>query len=66
MREVETVQPLAPLPNFRQDIPSYAAINQRQRNYLPRTSDHEIQALDEPTGHVVVTVELDVLAARGA
>src|SRR6476661_9705581 len=35
MREVETVQPLAPPPSFRQDFPSYAAFNQRQRNYLP-------------------------------
>jgi hypothetical protein len=34
-----------------------------QRN---RPSDHKIQALDEPTGHIAVTIELDVLAARGA
>src|ERR1700722_7587864 len=68
MREVETVQPLAPLPNFGKTINStrFSTAGQGQSIPIGRWSDHEIEMLDYARTDFCVTVEFNVGRVVGA
>src|SRR5437588_11545220 len=68
MREVETVQPLASPPNFGRTIHDTPLSTRGNEITFPAgtRSDHKVQVLDDPGGHVFVSSELAVLGARGA
>ena len=67
MREVETFQPLASPPTFGRTIYGTPCPTSGNgiifRAWL--RSDHKVQVLDDPGGHVFIAAEFDVLAARG-
>jgi hypothetical protein len=68
MREVETVQPLAPLPNSGKTIHSTRFSTAAQGRFIPtgRRSDHEIDMLDDARTDCRVAVELDTVRVVGA
>ena len=65
MREVETVQPLAPLPNFGKSVNSTRFSTADQDDPFPtgRWSDHEIDMLDDARTDRCGPAEFD--AVRG-
>src|ERR1700730_1962659 len=68
MREVETVQPLAPPPTSGRKT-HCTGLSTSGNGILFRAglrSDHKVQTLDDPRGHVLVTSEFDVLRASRA
>ena len=68
MREVETVQPLAPLPNFGKTINSTRFSTADQGRSIPtgRWSDHEIDMLDDARTDCCVAAEFNPLRVVGA
>ena len=68
MREVETVQPLAPLPNFGKTINSTRFSTADQGRFIPtgRWSDHEIDMLDDARTDCCVAAEFDAVRVVGA
>src|ERR1700733_6993606 len=68
MREVETVQPLAPPPISGRKTHCTGLLTS-SNEILFRAglrSDHKVQTLDDPRGHVLVTSQFDVLGAGRA
>ena len=67
MREVETVQPLASQPIFGRTIHGTPCPTSGSGIicHAGLRSDHKVQVLDDPGGHVFIAAEFDVLAARG-
>ena len=66
MREVETVQPLAPPPISGRKT-YCTGLSTSGNGILFRAglrSDHKVQTLDDPRGHVLVTSEFDVVRDR--
>jgi hypothetical protein len=68
MREVETVQPLAPLPIFGKTINSTYFSTADQGRFIPtgRWSDHEIDMLDYARTDCGVASEFDAVRVAGA
>ena len=65
MREVETVQPLAPLPIFGKTIHGTRFSTAGQRPFIPG-SDHEIDMLDDARADLGVAAEFDAGRVVGA
>ena len=68
MREVETVQPLAPLPIFGKTINCTYFATADQGRFIPtgRWSDHEIDMLEDARADRGVAAELDSGRVVGA
>jgi hypothetical protein len=68
MREVETVQPLAPLPIFGKTINSTRFSTTDQGRLIPtgRWSDYEIEMLDDARTDCCVAAEFDAVRVVGA
>src|ERR1700722_15709104 len=63
MREVETVQPLAPLPIFGKTTNSTRFSTAGPRTFIPtgRSSHHEIDLLDAPRTDCLVATDFDAV-----
>ena len=68
MREVETVQPLAPLPIFGKTVNCTHFSTADQGRFIPtgRWSDHEVEMLDDARTDCGVATKFDAVRVVGA